>query len=123
MEKRMILAIALSIAVLVGYQHYFSPPPPPPAGTSEKDNAAPVAATTAKEGPAPAPAAAAGGLAARTAASARTITVKTPLYSASLATEGGGISSFLLFDYKDAPGPTGRTLDILGGKKPLQPTL
>ncbi|HEY5577211.1 MAG TPA: membrane protein insertase YidC, partial [Deferrimonas sp.] len=62
-------------------------------------------------------------LAAKTAASARTITVKTPLFSASLATEGGGISSFLLFDYKDAPGPTGRTLDILGGKKPSRPTL
>jgi len=127
MEKRMILAIALSIAVLVGYQRYFSPPPPPPGGTPGKDNAAAVARTAAKEGPAPAPspapAAAAGGFAARTAASARTITVKTPLFSASLATEGGGISSFLLFDYKDAPGPTGRTLDILGGKKPSRPTL
>lgn len=127
MEKRMILAIALSIAVLVGYQYYFSPPPPPPGGTPGKDNAAAAAGTAAKEGPAtappPVPGAAAGGLAAKTAASARTITVKTPLFSASLATEGGGISSFLLFDYKDAPGPTGRPLDILGGKKPSQPTL
>ncbi|MGE5284176.1 MAG: membrane protein insertase YidC [Actinomycetota bacterium] len=123
MEKRMILAIALSIAVLLGYQHYFSPPPAPPGGTPGKDNAAAVAVTTAKEGPAPAPAAAAGELAAKTAATARTITVKTPLYSASLSTEGGGISSFLLFDYKDVPGPAGRPLDILGGKKPSPPTL
>jgi len=126
MEKRMMLAIALSIAVLIGYQHFYSPAPPPPGGTAGKDNAAavaPVSAPAAKEAPAPAPAAVAGGLAAKTAASGRTITVKTPLYSASLATEGGGVSSFLLSGYKDAPGPTGRPLDILGGKVPLHPTL
>ena len=29
MEKRMILAIALSIAVLIGYQYFYSPAPPP----------------------------------------------------------------------------------------------
>lgn len=123
MEKRMMLAIALSIAVLIGYQHFYSPPPPPPAGTAGKDNAAAGPAPAAKGVAAPAPAAVAGGLAAKTTAAGRTITVKTPLYSASLATGGGGVSSFLLSGYKDAPGPTGRQLDILGGKKPLQPTL
>ena len=125
MEKRMILAIALSIAVLVGYQYFYSPPPPPPPGVAAgKDNAAAVVpAPAAKGGPAPAPAAVAGGLAAKTAASARTITVKTPLYSAALATEGGGVSSFLLSEYKDVPGPGGKPLDILGGKPPLPSTL
>ena len=120
MEKRMILAIAMSIAVLIGYQYFYSAPPPPPPGvTAGKDNAAGVNAPAAKGGPAPAPASVAGGLAAKTAASARTITVKTPLYSASLATEGGAISSFLLNEYKDVPGPAGKPLDIVGGKKPL----
>ncbi|HEX7519312.1 MAG TPA: membrane protein insertase YidC, partial [Candidatus Deferrimicrobium sp.] len=119
----MILAIALSLAVLIGYQYFYSAPPPPPGGTTGKDNTAVVPAPAAKGGPAPAPAAVAGGLAAKTAASARTITVKTPLYSASLATEGGAISSFLLNEYKDVPGPGGKPLEILGGKKPLQPTL
>ena len=123
MEKRMMLAIALSIAVLVGYQYFYSPPPPPPSGTAARDNASAVPAPAPKGGPAPAPASVAGGLAARTGATARTITVKTPLYSASIATEGGGVSSFLLSGYKDAPGPTGEPLDILGGKKPLKPTL
>ncbi|OIP33054.1 MAG: hypothetical protein AUK27_11440 [Deltaproteobacteria bacterium CG2_30_66_27] len=123
MEKRMILAIALSIAVLVGYQYFYSTPPPPPGAVAAKDNAAAVPAPGAKTEPAPAPTSVAGGLAAKNAAAARTITVKTPLYSASIATEGGGISSFLLSDYKDAPGPAGRPLDILGGKKPHQPTL
>ncbi|TRZ99767.1 MAG: membrane protein insertase YidC [Deltaproteobacteria bacterium] len=129
MEKRMMLAIALSIAVLIGYQYFYSPPPPPPAPAgvaAGKDDGAtvpPVSAPSAKGAPAPAPASVAGGLAAKTAVSGRTITVKTPLYTASLATEGGGVSSFLLSGYKDAPGPTGAPLDILGGKVPLQPTL
>ena len=123
MEKRMILAIAMSLAVLVGYQYFFSAPPPPPGVAAGKDNAAPVPAPASRGGSAPTSASVAGGFAAKTAAPARTITVKTPLYSASIATEGGGVSSFLLFDYKDVPGPTGRPLDILGGKKPSQTTL
>jgi YidC/Oxa1 family membrane protein insertase len=127
MEKRMMLAIALSIAVLIGYQHFYSPapPPPPPGVAAGKDNAAapPVPAPAAKGVPAPAPASGAGGLAAKAAVSGRTISVKTPLYTASLATEGGGVSSFLLSGYKDVPGPAGRPLDILGGKEPHPPTL
>jgi YidC/Oxa1 family membrane protein insertase len=123
MEKRMILAIAMSLAVLIGYQYFFSAPPPPQGVTAGKDNAASVTAPAATGGTAPAPASVAGGLVAKTAASARTITVKTPLYSALLTTEGGAISTFLLNEYKDAPGPGGKPLDILGGKKPLQPTL
>jgi len=128
MEKRMMLAIALSIAVLVGYQHFYSPapPPPPPGVAAGKDNAAAVApapAPAAKESPAPAPASVAGGLASRTAAKGRSITVKTPLYTASVTTEGGGVSSFLLSEYKDVPGPTGKPLDILGAKKSPWSTL
>ncbi len=129
MEKRMMLAIALSIAVLIGYQHYYAPTPallPPPGVEAGKDNAAavaPVPAPAAKGAPVAAASSAAGGLAAKSAATGRTITVKTPLYSATLATEGGGISSFLLYEYKDVTGPTGKPLDILGGKKSLWSTL
>jgi YidC/Oxa1 family membrane protein insertase len=124
MEKRMMLAIVLSIAVLVGYQHYFSPaPPPPPAAPAARDNATPVPAKATTELAAPPPAPVTAGSEARTAAPVRTITVKTPLYTAALNTEGGGIASFLLSGYKDAPGPTGNPLDILGGKEPLRPTL
>ncbi|MEW6720621.1 MAG: membrane protein insertase YidC [Thermodesulfobacteriota bacterium] len=124
-EKRMILAIALSIAVLLGYQYFFTPPPPPaPVG---KDNAAPVAPAPAG---APQPAAqpglpaqatvAAGGMAAVTAAPERTIEVRTPLYTASISTAGGGISSFLLKEYTDVSGAAGKPLDIVGSKT-IQP--
>ncbi|HEX8043164.1 membrane protein insertase YidC [Candidatus Deferrimicrobium sp.] len=116
MEKRMILAIAMSLAVLIGYQYFFSAPPPPPGVTAGKDNAVAVPPQVTKGGTVPGPVSVAGGLAAKTTAAVRTITVKTPLYSAALATEGGAISSFLLNDYKDAPGGKGKPLDIVGGK-------
>jgi len=123
MEKRMMLAIALSIAVLIGYQYYYSPQTPPPGVAAGKDNVSAIPAPAEIGGPVPSPAAVAGVLAAKTAAPGRTIAVKTPLYSAALVTEGGAVASFLLSGYKDAPGPTGQPLEILGGKKPLRPTL
>jgi YidC/Oxa1 family membrane protein insertase len=126
MEKRMMLAILLSIAVLIGYQ-YFMPTPPPPAGPpAGKDNVA-TSAPAAKEAKAspPAPAAApavplAGGLAPGASVPERAIEVDTPLYTATISTAGGGISSFLLKEYKDVSGPGGKPLDIVGSKS-LQP--
>jgi len=128
MEKRMIVAIALSIAVLLGYQYFFTAAPPPPKGAvapAGTDNGGAAATGLAKAKPgevAPtAPSAAGpGGLAPRTAAPARKIFVKTPLYTATIDTAGGGIPSFLLNDYKDVPGPAGKPLDIVGAY-PIRP--
>jgi YidC/Oxa1 family membrane protein insertase len=131
MERRMMLAIFLSIAVLLGYQYFMAPPPPPAAKPAGTDNAAasapagppaqstpPSPAATARTAAAPPaqPAVEGGGLVPRSPASARTIEVKTPLFTASVATAGGGITSFLLSRYKDVPGPGGRPLDIIGSK-------
>jgi YidC/Oxa1 family membrane protein insertase len=121
MQNRMILAIALSIAVLLGYQYFYATPPPSqgtgaPAG---KDNAAVAAPATGKavEVPAAGPVSSPpGGFAPRKSVAARQITVKTPLYTATIDTAGGGITSFLLSAYKDAPGPGGKPLDIIGAK-------
>ncbi len=124
MEKRMMAAILLSIAVLVGYQ-YFMPAPPPPAGPpAGRDNAAvPAPPATEAKAPPPAPATAVtrtGGLAPGVSAAERAIEVATPLYTATISTAGGGISSFLLKEYKDISGPGGRPLDIVGSKS-IQP--
>ncbi len=133
-EKRMMLAIVLSIAVLFLYQYFMPSPPPkpaPPAGTENaavaaragKDAAAPQAALP---GPAPSGAAAApgavapGGLSSGAPAAERSIEVRTPLFTARISTAGGGITSFLLKSYKDAPGPDGKMLDLVGSKS-LQP--
>ncbi len=128
--KRMILAIALSIAVLIGYQYYFAPTPPPkaPQGTAQpgaaggaaKDNVA--AAAPAPLGAAPAASAAgsspsaAGGMAPKRRNSVRRIVVQTPRYTAVVSTEGGGIESFLLSEYKDVPGSAGKPLEIIGSR-------
>ncbi len=125
MERRMILAIVLSVAVLLGYQYLFAPPPKGPGapgtqGTAQKsDNAAPQASPAA--GPAVGVPAAPGGLAPRSSSPVRWIVVSTPLYSATIATEGGGLKSFLLKGYKDVPGPKGKPLEIIesGGNHPL----
>lgn len=129
MERRMMLAIVLSIAVLIGYQYFMAPPPPPVARTAGSDNGAPAggappaaSAPSPSSAPSPAPAPAApsvgeaGGLSPRKTLAARTIEVKTPLYTAAVATAGGGITSFLLSRYNDVPGPGGRPLDIIGSK-------
>jgi len=122
MEKRLILAIVLSIAVLVAYQKYFMPEPPgprPPAPASERVPAG-------REGPAASagtgtaatlpPALGAGGR----AAAPRTIRIETPLFSAALDTAGGGIASFRLKRYRDVQGPAGKPLEIAaaGGMRP-----
>jgi YidC/Oxa1 family membrane protein insertase len=120
MEKRMILAIVLSIVILLAYQKMFGPGPadrPPPAkqleaaGTAAGDNAmgTPAAAPGAVARPP-----AAGGLAPASVHPQRWITVRTPLYTATLSTAGGGIQSFTLNRYNEHPGPKGKPLDIIG---------
>ena len=76
MQNRMILAIALSIAVLLGYQYFYTASPPPqgkgsPAG---KDNAAVAAPAAGQDAGAPAAtpvSAAPGGIAPRMPVAAR----------------------------------------------------
>lgn len=124
MEKRMILAIVLSVAVLLVYQYLFAPPskgPAPPQGTAQesgRDNAARTGATPAPTVPSQA---ASGGLVPKSSSPVRLITVSTPLYTATISTAGGGIPSFRLNEYNDIPGPKGKPLEIVGsgGSRPL----
>lgn len=108
MQKRMILAIVLSIAVLLIYQSYFMPEPPksPPASRSAP---APDNAAAARPAGAPAAVGAPSG-----AAAPRRIAVTTPLFSAAIDTAGGGIASFRLARYPDVQGPAGKPLEIVG---------
>ncbi|MBP2675335.1 MAG: rane protein insertase, YidC/Oxa1 family, partial [Deltaproteobacteria bacterium] len=126
-EKRMMLAVALSIAILIGYQYFMPTSAPPPGAPAGKDNVAAAApagkAAEAKpqaalpSPPAPAGGASApGGLQPVAAAAERAIEVRTPLFTAAISTAGGGIDSFLLKEYKDVSGPGGKPLDIVGSK-------
>ncbi len=136
MEKRMILAIVLSVAVMLGYQMLFAPHPKKEAGTGPvaeqpqtagQDNARAGMPETAAPGGAGAAPVPAGGLLARKSSPLRWITVKTPLYTVTIATGGGGVQSFRLNRYMDRPGPDGKPLDIIGSGEihplPLEPFL
>jgi YidC/Oxa1 family membrane protein insertase len=104
MDKRTILAIVLSLAVLLVYQIFFVKPPVPqkgassqtPAGQIQQDKAAapsPAAALT-KAPAAPAPKAAAGPL-----TPPRDITVETDHYTAVFSTRGAALKSLKLKGY------------------------
>jgi YidC/Oxa1 family membrane protein insertase len=112
MEKNLILAIALSVAILVGYNYLFPPPKPMPVtaqapvqapvqpkpGTT---NPVPATQTPAAEAPSPVSA-----LPQAAGAPAKDIPIETSLYSAVITTRGGTLKSFKLLDkkYKDAQG-------------------
>jgi YidC/Oxa1 family membrane protein insertase len=127
MEKRMILAIVLSIVIMLVYQRLFMPVPEKTQSPAEQQEAAKGIAgdNAAREAvvPSQAPAVpmAAGGLVPSRENPLRWITVKTPLYTATVSTAGGGIQSFTLSRYNEHPGPKGKPLDIIGsgGKRPL----
>jgi len=130
MEKRMILAIVLSVAILLGYQYFIAPPPKgpaPPQGTAQEAGRDNTGRAVAQQGVAAPPAAAgqtlpvSGGLVPRGSYPIRRIDISTPLYTATISTGGGGIPSFRLNEYRDVPGPKGKPLDIIGsdGTRPL----
>jgi YidC/Oxa1 family membrane protein insertase len=115
--KRLVLAFALSAAVLIGWTVLF--PPPKPAAPAAKP--APSAPTTAAPGTtaAPAPRAAAPVLAPApsresvtpvSAEALETIEVRSPLYTARLSNEGGVLKSFVLTHHRDA---AGKALDLV----------
>ncbi len=115
-EKRMILAVVLSIAILLGYQYFMPAPPPPATVPAAKDNAAVLAPEGKAAEALPPVQPAAGGLSPGVATPERAIEVRTPLFTAMISTAGGGIDSFLLNEYKDVSGPGGKRLDIVGSK-------
>ncbi|MGZ8463178.1 MAG: membrane protein insertase YidC, partial [Candidatus Deferrimicrobiaceae bacterium] len=121
MQKRMILAIVLSIAIMLAWQRLFAPEPaktPPP--TPQQQEAAKAGTGDNAAGAAQPPVQAvaqppvSGGMAPGRENPLRWITVKTPLYNAVVSTAGGGIQSFSLLRYTDHPPPKGKPLDIIG---------
>jgi YidC/Oxa1 family membrane protein insertase len=100
MDKRTILAVVLSLAVLLGYQMFFAKPPAPP-----KPETASVKQTQqAPKETAAAPAAgqkiqAPGKSSADKAVPARDIKVDTAYYTAVFSTKGGALKSFQLKGY------------------------
>ena len=119
MERRVLLTVLLSFAVLYGWQALFPPPPEAPKKPAAEASSPQPAATAA---PAPQPStppatAAAGSLAESAApqAAGRDITVDTPGVHAVFTSRGGAIKSWHLKQYTDA---SGRPLELTAAHAP-----
>ena len=105
MDKRTVLAIVLSLAVIIAYQTFFLKPPvkqqpqadqkattsatkPVPAAPAPSAAAAPISKISGAVKPVP------------VVAPEKTISVEAPLYTALLTTKGGALKSFRLKAYK-----------------------
>jgi len=125
MEKRTILAIALSLAVLMGYQYIFPPKKPvPPAATTVKQtsppsntatNKAPVPSTSAaspasSENAVSPPAAAASAI---PVVEGEDIIIDSSLYSCVINTAGGVMKKFTLKKYRRDIAPDSPLLEMV----------
>ncbi len=122
MEKRLIIAVLLSIGVLYAYSYIF--PTSKPASLAPKQSVL----SSASGAPAQPAAAKAAGAAAsylpalpvepNSAASARDITVETDLYSAVFSTQGAGLKKLVLKKYKETPGAQGKDIVLVNESAP-----
>ncbi len=106
MDKRTILAIVLSLAVIIAYQVFFLKPPVKQPQQATQQATPKTAPADSKAAPAPSANQAAAPKIAQTVAPApvvapeKTITVDTPLYTAIFTTNGGALKSFRLKGYR-----------------------
>ena len=97
MDKRTLIAIVLSIAILVGYQYFFVKPVPQKPVTEQAKTAQQEEKKQEAVKPVSVPAAAA-------PSGEKEIKVETDLYSATLSSAGGTIKKWELKKYKDKDG-------------------
>ncbi|MCL2102715.1 MAG: membrane protein insertase YidC, partial [Syntrophorhabdaceae bacterium] len=111
-EKRMMLVVILSIAVLFVY-HFLMAPPQEPAPDNVAE-ATRVDGSRVESRPGAIGGETRGESAPAVMPQGRVIEVRTPLYTAKITTVGGGITSFLLKEYNDIAGPDGKQLNLVG---------
>ncbi|MDK2957417.1 MAG: YidC/Oxa1 family rane protein insertase [Desulfovibrionales bacterium] len=116
--KRIILAVALSLAVLLGWGLLFPTPKQEqsPAPKQQQETAAQHKAGAAAGQPMAQPAE-------FKPTAGKTITVSTPMYEASFNTNGAVLTNFVLKDFKKTIQPNSPLVDLVGpqaaGKAPL----
>ena len=123
MEKRLIIAVVLSIGVLYAYSFLFPPAKPvtPPIAAKQSEqasvSAAPLSGTAAQ------PATAAGQPASgapQQVANARDITVDTDLYTAVFSTQGAALKKLTLKKYHEMPGKNGKNIVLVDESNPAR---
>lgn len=102
MEKRMLIAIVLTLGLLMLWRAFFAPPPPPPPSHTKSNivsKSAPAEHSTQGHAPAPpAPVA----LAVQEGTAAQDIVVENSFYRVTLSSQGGVVKSWVLRKYQDA---------------------
>src|SRR6478609_1118440 len=106
MERRVLLAVVLSMAVLYAYQAFFAPPPPDPKKAAQQQSAAsPASGGASSPATAVTPVAAVPAPRALVADSAeREIVVETAEVEAVLSNRGGRLTHWRLKHYLDDQG-------------------
>jgi len=115
MEKRVVIAVVLSIAVLYGYSWLV--PTPQKKAEEAKPSTQQAAQTQTAAAPAQVPAPAK----ARTEAllaPARDITVETDLYRAVFSSRGGTLRNFVLKKYRETGGPGAQPVTLINEQSP-----
>ncbi|MCK4910433.1 MAG: membrane protein insertase YidC [Thermodesulfovibrionales bacterium] len=109
MEKRAVIFVVLSVAVLIVFQYFFAPQPTEqgdsPKGVVSEPGQAPVPQSPEAQAPVPhAPEAVVQDVPVRSGDAEQLVTVETDLFRAVLSSRGGTVRSFVLKEYFDEAG-------------------
>ena len=115
-NKRVILAISLSLMVLLGWNYFF--PPITPLETNTQNVTAPnqTVASASEAAPQAAPVAAPATTVQFSPATGAKVSVDTPLYQAVINTSGGVLESFVLKNYKETISTDSKNIDLVSAK-------
>lgn len=126
MDKKTVLAIVLSFAVVLVFQYFFvKPAPQQPTTSSSKEGQVAPQQTQAKSQPVAAvtPAPAKAPRHAVVSMPAREVRVETPLYVAIFTTKGAGLKSFKLKSYRKTLDENSDLVDLVEVKEGMAPPL
>ena len=124
-ERRLLLAVALSLLVLTGYQLLFPPAPPAPARSpapmaSAPGSPAPTPAPPGLVAGSPSPSPSAAPVAAVTDDREKRVEMEFPGHALAFSNRGARLVSWRLLDFKDARGnPEEMVQPVKGGPRPL----
>lgn len=122
MEKRLIIAIVLSVGVLYAYSYLFPPPKPqtPPVPAKQAQQAAVTASAPAQSGVAQAAVPQPAAVPTPQGVAARDITVDTDLYTAVFSTQGGALKKFTLKKYHETEDKNGKNIVLVDETAPAR---
>ena len=109
-NKRVILAVVLSLAVLVGWNFLFPAKPPAPKPDTATQSQAPAPKATQAPAPKAEP------IAAFAPTPGKKVAVETPLYTAEFNATGGVLSQFSLKNYRQTIGNGSPLVDLVNAK-------